>query len=86
MQIELPDQLIDVLREAFTPVIDRLIDERVEQRRRCQVDANGVARDRSWDRLRNRSRRRTGSLLDDVTLHGGDLPLRRPRAAGRGSR
>jgi hypothetical protein len=27
-----------------------------------------------------------GALLDDVTLHGGHLPLRRPRAAGRRSR
>ena len=33
MQIELPDSVVEALRGALTPIIERLIDEKVEQRR-----------------------------------------------------
>ena len=50
MQIELPDQVVDALREALTPVIDRLIDERVEQRRPLLLSVAQVADELSCTR------------------------------------
>lgn len=43
MLIELPDEVIGSLREALTPLIDRLIDERVEQRRPLLLTVTEVA-------------------------------------------
>lgn len=50
MQIELPDDVVDVLREALTPVIERLIDEKVEQRRPLLHSASKVADELSCSR------------------------------------
>ncbi len=50
MQIELPDEIVDVLRDALTPVIDRLIDERVEQRRPLLLSVTQVAEELSCSR------------------------------------
>jgi excisionase family DNA binding protein len=50
MQIELPDQVIDAVRDALTPVIDRLIDERVEQRRPLLLSVTQVADELSCSR------------------------------------
>ncbi len=43
MHIELPDEVIESLREALTPLLDRLIDERVEQRRPLLLTVTEVA-------------------------------------------
>lgn len=43
MQIELPDSIADALRDALTPVIARLIDEKVEQRRSLLLSVSQVA-------------------------------------------
>jgi hypothetical protein len=43
MHIELPDEVIESLREALTPLVDRLIDERVEQRRPLLLTVTEVA-------------------------------------------
>jgi excisionase family DNA binding protein len=50
MQIDIPDQLLDVLRDSLTPVIDRLIDERVEQRRPLLLSITQVAEELSCSR------------------------------------
>ena len=50
MQIEVPDQIIDALRDALIPVIDRLIEERVEQRRPLLMSVNQVAEELSCSR------------------------------------
>lgn len=50
MQIELPDSIIDVLREALTPVLDLLITERVEQRRPLLLSVTQVAEELSCSR------------------------------------
>lgn len=50
MQIELSDQIIDALREAFAPLIERLIDEKVEQRRPLLLSVNDVAEQLSCSR------------------------------------
>lgn len=50
MQIELPDEVIDVLRDAFTPLLERLIDERVEQRRPLLLSVTQVAEELSCSR------------------------------------
>ena len=43
MQIEIPDELIDALRDSLTPLVDRLIDEKVEQRRPLLLSVPQVA-------------------------------------------
>jgi hypothetical protein len=43
MQIELPEQVADAFRDALTPVIERLVDERVEQRRAMLLSVAQVA-------------------------------------------
>jgi excisionase family DNA binding protein len=51
MQIELPDDLLlDALREAFMPAIERLIDERVQQRRPLLLSITQVADELSCSR------------------------------------
>jgi len=50
MQIELPAQVIDALRDALTPVIERLIDEKVEQRRPLLLSVTQVADELSCSR------------------------------------
>jgi len=50
MQIDFPDSIIDTLLEALTPVIDRLIDERVEQRRPLLLSVTQVAEELSCSR------------------------------------
>jgi excisionase family DNA binding protein len=50
MQIDFPDSVIDTLLEALTPVIDRLIDERVEQRRPLLLSVTQVAEELSCSR------------------------------------
>ena len=50
MQIEIPDQLIDVFRDALVPVVDRLVDERVEQRRPLLLSITQVADELSCSR------------------------------------
>jgi excisionase family DNA binding protein len=62
MQIELPDSVIDVLREALTPVLDRLITERSEQRRPMLLSVTEVADELSCSRA---------SVFG--LIHGGDL-------------
>jgi excisionase family DNA binding protein len=63
MQIEIPDELLlDALREAFTPAVERLIDEKVEQRRPLLLSITQVAEELSCSR---------GSVYSLV--HGGSL-------------
>jgi len=50
MQIELPNEVIDVLRDALSPVLERLIDEKVEQRRPLLLSVNQVAEELSCSR------------------------------------
>jgi excisionase family DNA binding protein len=50
MQIELPESVVDALRDALTPVIERLIDERVEQRRPLLLSVSQVAEELSCSR------------------------------------
>jgi len=50
MQIELPDSALDALRDALTPVIERLIDEKVEQRRQLLLSVSQVADELSCSR------------------------------------
>lgn len=50
MQIELPDDIVNVLRDALTPVIERLIDEKVEQRRPILLSVTQVAEELSCSR------------------------------------
>jgi len=50
MQIDIPDSVIDALRDALTPVLDRLIEERVEQRRPLLLSVTQVAEELSCSR------------------------------------
>lgn len=50
MQIELPDSIVDALRDALTPTLDRLIAERVEQGRPLLLSLNQVADELSCSR------------------------------------
>jgi excisionase family DNA binding protein len=50
MQIEIPDDVLDALRDALTPVIELLIDERVEQRRPLLLSITEVADELSCSR------------------------------------
>jgi len=50
MQIELPNGVLDALRNALTPVIERLIDEKVEQRRPLLLSVSQVADELSCSR------------------------------------
>lgn len=50
MQIEIPEQVVEALRDALTPVIDRLIEERVEQRRPLLLSVVQVANELSCSR------------------------------------
>jgi excisionase family DNA binding protein len=43
MQVEIPDELIDALRDSLMPLVERLIDERVEQRRPLLLSVSQVA-------------------------------------------
>jgi excisionase family DNA binding protein len=50
MQIEIPDTVIDALRESLTPILDRLIEERVEQRRPLLLSVTQVAEELNCSR------------------------------------
>lgn len=50
MQIELPDSIVEALRDAITPTLDRLIAERVEQRRPLLLSLNQVAHELNCSR------------------------------------
>lgn len=50
MRIEVPDSVIGALREALTPVIERLVDEKVEQRRPLLLSVTQVAEELSCSR------------------------------------
>jgi excisionase family DNA binding protein len=50
MQIEVPDEVVTVLRDALGPVIERLIDERVQQRRPLLLSVTEVANELSCSR------------------------------------
>lgn len=50
MQIEVPDQVVDALREALAPVLERLIDEKVEQKRPLLLSVKQVATELSCSR------------------------------------
>jgi excisionase family DNA binding protein len=50
MQIEIPDSVIDALRESLTPIIDRLVADRVEQRRPMLLSVNQVAEELTCSR------------------------------------
>jgi excisionase family DNA binding protein len=50
VQIELPDDIVNVLRDALTPVIERMIDEKVEQRRPLLLSVSQVAEELSCSR------------------------------------
>jgi excisionase family DNA binding protein len=43
VQIEIPDQVVDALREALGPLLERLIDEKVQQKRPLLLSVNQVA-------------------------------------------
>lgn len=43
MQVDIPDQIIDSLRDALTPVIERLIDEKVQEKRQLLLSVTQVA-------------------------------------------
>ena len=43
MQVEIPDDVIDSLRDAFSPLIERLIDEKVQQKRPLLLSVSQVA-------------------------------------------
>lgn len=52
MQIEIPDELLlDALRDALMPTVERLIDERVEQRRPLLLSITQVAEELSCSRV-----------------------------------
>ena len=50
MQIEIPDSAIEALRDALTPVIERLITEHVEQKRPLLLSVSEVAEELSCSR------------------------------------
>ena len=50
MHIEIPDSAVDALREALTPVIDRIVAERVEQKRPLLLSVSEVAEELSCSR------------------------------------
>jgi excisionase family DNA binding protein len=50
MQIEIPDTVIDALRESLAPILDRLIEERVEQRRPLLLSVTQVAEELNCSR------------------------------------
>jgi excisionase family DNA binding protein len=43
VQIEVPDQVVDVLRDALGPLVERLIDEKVQQKRPLLLTVSQVA-------------------------------------------
>lgn len=43
VQIEIPDQVVDALREALGPLLERLIDEKVQQKRPLLLSVSQVA-------------------------------------------
>jgi excisionase family DNA binding protein len=43
VQIEIPDHVIDALRDALSPLVERLIDEKVQQRRPLLLSVSQVA-------------------------------------------
>ena len=43
MQVEIPDDVIDSLRDALSPLIERLIDEKVQQKRPLLLSVSQVA-------------------------------------------
>jgi excisionase family DNA binding protein len=43
VQIEIPDEVVDALRDALGPLIERLIDEKVQQKRPMLLSVNQVA-------------------------------------------
>jgi excisionase family DNA binding protein len=50
MQVELPDEVLDTVRDVLGPVIERLIDEKVEQRRPLLLSVTEVADELSCSR------------------------------------
>jgi len=50
MQIEIPDPVLDALRTALAPLIEHLIDERVEQRRPLLLSVSQVAEELACSR------------------------------------
>jgi excisionase family DNA binding protein len=43
VQIEIPDQVVDALRDALGPLVERLIDEKVQQKRPLLLSVSQVA-------------------------------------------
>jgi excisionase family DNA binding protein len=43
VQIEIPDQVVDALRDALSPLVERLIDEKVQQKRPLLLSVSHVA-------------------------------------------
>ena len=50
MQIDIPDSVVDVIRDSLTPVIEQLITERIEQRRPMLLSVHQVAEELSCSR------------------------------------
>lgn len=50
MQVDIPDQVIELLRDALTPVIERLIDEKVQEKRPLLLSVSQVAEELSCSR------------------------------------
>jgi excisionase family DNA binding protein len=62
MQVDIPDQVINALRDALTPVIERLIDEKVEQKRPLLLSVSQVSEELSCSRASVYSLIRGGHL------------------------
>jgi len=50
MQVDIPDQVIESLRDALVPVIERLIEEKVQEKRPLLLSVSQVAEDLSCSR------------------------------------
>jgi excisionase family DNA binding protein len=50
VQIEIPDQIVDALRDALGPLVERLIDEKLQQKRPLLLSVNQVAEELACSR------------------------------------